>query len=92
MGELISVTDLLKAIEQLKIENIRINEPLSLDELKQMNGKHAYVKSMLDGTVHPALIYAPNGAAYINGGVRYDSFCNYKKTWIAYLYDPCSIK
>ena len=63
-------------------------EPLTIEKIKHMYSGHVYVKSLLGDVVRPALIHAPDGAVYINGGMRYDVFQNYGKTWLAYLHLP----
>ena len=64
------------------------NEPLTLDELKGMLSEPVWVKSLLDGTVKGAVINNANAAAYVLCGVRYDTFGNYGKTWLAYRSKP----
>lgn len=64
------------------------NKPLTLEELRGIVEGHVWVESLLDSTVHPALIYSPNAAVYVMGGMQYDSFTNYGKTWLAYRQKP----
>lgn len=64
------------------------NEPLTLDELKGMLSEPVWVKSLFDGTVKGAVINNANAAAYVLCGVRYDTFGNYSKTWLAYRSPP----
>ena len=64
------------------------NKPLKLEEIRGMYSEPLYVKSLLDGQIFGALIHNQNAAAYVMCGVRYDTFKNYGKTWLAYRAMP----
>ena len=65
------------------------NEPLTVEELKSMQSEPVWVKSLLDGTVKGAVINNTHAAAYVLWcGVRYDTFDNYGKSWLAYRRPP----
>lgn len=61
------------------------NEPLTLDQLKQMNGDPVWVVSLFDNQGKWCLVDGGEKCVMFTFG-RFDSFRNYGKTWLAYRY------
>lgn len=86
--------------EALIIQRERENpQPLTLEELKQMDGQPVWIRDLMDGEVECLRFDRIKPATYHTGDdYRFEQFgtstgiirweCKYGETWLAYLYPP----